>query len=1465
MPHSARKKKGPEKGNKLFSVVGIGASAGGLEAISTLLQNIPADNGIAYIVIQHLSADRESSLPEILQRQTKMPVQTVKDGIQIAPDNVYVIPPDTYMEIAGDELRLSQREAVKVPFHPIDKFLTSLADTYQNRAIGIILSGTATDGTIGLKSIKTEGGITFAQDNSAKFSGMPQSAIESGQVDFILSPEKIAKELEAIVRSPFISQPPDEILERHRTDLEEIIHLLYKTKRVDFSLYKPATINRRIIRRVALHKMEDIKEYVSLVKEDEHESDLLFNDLLINVTSFFRDPLVFTALSETVFPLLVKNRNKNDTIRMWVTACSTGEEAYSIAISLSEYLSANALPIPFQVFATDVSERVIEKARKGVFPNVALEQLPSEEMKKYFIKIDNEHFQVTQAIKDVCVFAKHNLLTDPPFSRVDIVFCQNLLIYMNPDSQFKILQSFHYALKANGFLLLGKSESIGETTNLFEHTAGQSKIFTKKNVLSHLPFNFSLNTFQSSPHEDRKIDYNNLPSQTKESKVEIEIDRMLLSRYVTPSVLINKDMHIIRFNGTMSDYLQPSGKASFHLLKIIKDEFLIDLRTLVSLAKNSSQTEKKEGIRFVKNGMVYYITLEIVPVSSSSSDPYFLILFKEQSFREDVNSPLTKKGPTQKTNILQKELLEATEQIKMLTREFDISREELQSSNEEVISSNEELQSINEELETSKEELQSTNEELVTINDELIQRNNELNEASEYREAIVETIREPLIVLNTEMQVLTANKAFYAAFEIPGSEIEGLNFYKIGDEQWNISSLKDQLNDIIFKKTNFKNFEIYHSFPKKGMRTILFNAMRMGDDSTKRNKIVLVIEDISEKREAEEELKNSHKKNLKILNSITDLFIALNNKWQFTFINKEAEQFFDKKMDDIIGHNIWEIMPSYAGTDFYKHLVHAMKTKEFTEFEFFDDRISQWYNYRLFPTKDVFTIYADNITEHKRAAELVLQSRERYQTFISKSAEGILRFEIEKPISFELRAETQLTELLKNSSLAECNDIIAQMFGYSKAADIEGISLEKLFAGSQLMNHLPEFISSGYSLTDVVTNEKSPEGKDTFYLNNLVGIVEKNLLKRIWGTKRDITEQKKTEISLKETQQRLNMSLSAGLVSTWLWKISENKIEWKEELKALYGLNDCPSECSFEDWIKLVNGDDAILVQQKIKDAVHKKKEINVEFRVLWPDESVHWILFKCIPTYDENGNPSQLIGVNIDITDRKLLEKERESFIAITSHELKTPLTSIKAYAEILHEKLISKKDEDSASLAQKMEGQIDRLHNLIKDLLDVTKIDEGQLQLNPSYFDFNELLTEVVEEMQNTTKTHKIITEEQAAIQIWADKNKIREVLINFISNAIKYSPLGHEVIIRSTKNEKDLVVCVKDFGIGLSKNNRTKLFTRFYRVNDATVNTFPGLGLGLYISSEIIKRHHGTVWVESIKGKGSEFYFSLPLITP
>ncbi|MBK7883239.1 MAG: PAS domain-containing protein [Chitinophagaceae bacterium] len=761
-----------------------------------------------------------------------------------------------------------------------------------------------------MHAIKAAGGITFAQDVSAAFQGMPKSAVVSGFIDFVLSPEAIANELKEFSQITISGSLPDDIIKS--SSLKKIFILLNNKTGVDFSHYKPTTITRRIIRRMNLNKVNSLKDYISILQKKTDELNFLYQDLLINVTSFFRDPELFETLSKKIFPQLLKRRSLSEPIRIWIPACATGEEACSIAICLFEYLGDNALTTPIQIFATDLSEPAIQRARAGIYLKSTLQNISARRLAKFFVKIDSS-YQIVKSIRDVCVYATHNLIKDPPFSKMDIISCQNVMIYLGPNAQRKVLQSFHYALKLTGHLLLGKSESIGSSTDLFVQVNKDLRIFTKTLAAPSLNLDYSVrqpfNSHGSLPDSDKL-----LTTQTSEADLIRETDKILLSQFVPASVVINKDLQILRFQGATANYLQPaSGKASLNVLKMVKDELVFELRSLLHQAKKTDYIVRKEGVNLIINNLPGKVSIEIIPIKTASQNSHFLIVFQEKAI---IPVPIEiikgeKKFKDNRIRELEQQLKESKEQMKMMTEEFEATCEELQSANEEILSSNEELQSINEELETSKEELQSTNEELTTINEEVQHRNDDLKEAVNYAEAIVETIREPLIVLNADLHVRTANNAFYSIFKISQEETEGHYFYEIGNGQWDIAALKNELNDIISKNKSFENFELSNDFKTIGKKVLMFNAVRMAQEDKKKNRYMLAIEDVTERRLTEKKLAESFKLNSSILHSINDIFISVNDNWEFVYVNQQAAKFIGKKESQLLGKEIWNELSGY--------------------------------------------------------------------------------------------------------------------------------------------------------------------------------------------------------------------------------------------------------------------------------------------------------------------------------------------------------------------------------------------------------------------------------------------------------------------------------------------------------------------------------------------------------------------------
>lgn len=746
------------------AVVGIGASAGGLDAMSKLLEALPDDTGMAFVIVSHLSPTHESMLAEILSRKTAMRVLEVHDEPVVLANHVYVIPPGRNVAIDRGVLRLFARTETGGPHHPVDVFLHSLAEDQGHRSIGVILSGTANDGTLGLEKIKAQGGLTFAQDASAQHDGMPQSAIASGCVDFVLSPAGIAAELTHIAHHSQFNAP-DAASSRasEQPGIVRILQMLQAEFGTDFSRYRRNMLHRRITRRMVLQKIAGIREYAKLLQKDPVELESLYRDVMINVTSFFRDPDAFDALKAEVFPRLVANRARHDPIRVWSIGCSTGEEAYSLVIALTEFLDQQGQAVPVQVFATDLNDAAIEKARAGVYLRSVAHDVSPGRLRRFFFETSSG-YRINKIIREMCIFAQHNVLTDPPFSRMDLISCRNLLIYLEPALQQKLIPAIHYALKPDGCLWLGSSETVGRFRSLFELENASQKIYCKKSLPARTAAMTSLHTAaRLGRHAGAKPDRSRDPAAVA-FDVHREAERVLLGRYTPPGVLVNGEMVILQFRGDTGPYLVPApGKASLNLLKMLRDGLLVPVRGALARAKKQQAPVREEGLRFISSGGSRGISIEVIPVHGAApADDCFLVLFEPgasstavrgAASRARKTTAATRAADRSETSRLTHELGATKDYLQSVIEQQEATNEELQSANEEIQSANEELQSINEELETSKEEIQSSNEELATVNEELRNRNVELAQNNNDLRNLLASVQMPILMLGADLRI----------------------------------------------------------------------------------------------------------------------------------------------------------------------------------------------------------------------------------------------------------------------------------------------------------------------------------------------------------------------------------------------------------------------------------------------------------------------------------------------------------------------------------------------------------------------------------------------------------------------------------------------------------------------------------------------------------------------------------------
>jgi two-component system, chemotaxis family, CheB/CheR fusion protein len=783
MPSSQVKNPHPKSMLLEIPVVAIGASAGGLEALTAILRALPTDIAMAFMLIQHLDPKRHSILPELLSKATRIPVLEAIHAMKIESNRVYVMPSNVDISITDGHFGLTPRISDHKQHLPIDIFMRSLAEVRKSQAIGVILSGTASDGTAGIEAIRAEGGITFAQDpGTAKFDGMPRSAIESGCIDFVLPPEKIAAELAWMSSHPKLRRKSADSREDPKDDdhvFDSILNLVSTSQGADFTKYKPNTIRRRTQQRMAALRIASLAVYLTYLGEHPEEVAKLSNHVLIPVTEFFRNPEVFEDLANTVYPAIVEDKSK-ETLRIWVVACSSGEEVYSLAITLIEFLGARAESLRIQIFGTDLNESGIAKARAGIYPDSAMKNVSADRSARFFTKVASG-YRVNKGVRDLCVFARQDVTKDPPFSALDLISCRNFLIYVQPELQEKIISTLHYALNPSGFLLLGNAESAASYPQMFTPLNKKSKIYSKKigNHRQQRMFKTSRSPIQAAASPVAKTQPISRAGQN-EAELQQLADRIVLKECAPPGVIVNDTLEILQFRGRTSPYLEPAaGRANLNILNMVREELAIALRSAIASARKKSAAVKKKNVAFGHNNRRRVVHLSVIPMDEPASGigRCYLILF-EGAPQIEAHDKTSQRLPLKTSDLARRTLLEQKRELqaaRALLKEHlgaqESLREDYQSANEEMLSANEELQSTNEELETSKEELQATNEELTTVNDELNSNNSTLHLLGNDLKNLLESTVIPIVMVDSGLCIRRMTPTAETIFKVLPSDI----------------------------------------------------------------------------------------------------------------------------------------------------------------------------------------------------------------------------------------------------------------------------------------------------------------------------------------------------------------------------------------------------------------------------------------------------------------------------------------------------------------------------------------------------------------------------------------------------------------------------------------------------------------------------------------------------------------------
>ncbi|MBW3583830.1 MAG: PAS domain-containing protein [Euryarchaeota archaeon] len=782
-----------------MSIIAVGASAGGLDAIRAVFSALPSDTGPAFIIVQHLSSSSPSHMEGLLGRVTALPIETAEDGTRVQPGHIYLMPPGRYIHLEGDTLRVTDPSPKDRPPHPVDHLFISLADTLGDRAVGVILSGTGSDGTAGAAAIRSTGGLVIAQDEaSAEYTDMPGNAARAGNVDRVLPPDEIAAMIDRLgtANNGSLSSEPED--PEHEATLKRIVGALSAKGGLDFTHYRSTTVERRLERRRMLTESPDLAAYAERVEQDPDELAKLFEDLLIHVTNFFRDPDVFEAVEREVWPKVLADKAPGEPVRIWVPACSTGQEVYSLAMSLVEQIEEAGLDNPIQIFATDANDRVLEQARRATYGPDTTNEVGPERLERFFDRHE-DGYRIKPALRDLCVFARHDVTNDPPFLRLDLISCRNLLIYLSPGLQERVVSIFHHGIVPGGFLLLGRSEAVGEgigDNQLFTAVDKVHKIYRRRPGPST---GLDLDTRPRPASGERPR-----PGQRREptaDQLRKEADRLVIATYAPPSVLVDSDLRIIHFRGDTSPYLRPpEGAATYQLLNMVPDILSVELREAIEECRKTRTLADREGVRFRVGKEVRAVDIRVLPLHSADRDePHFLVLFQDPPVKPMLVDSATDDTPERvhEIDFLRRELAASRGSMQAVIDEQESMNRELRTAIEESVASNEELQSTNEELESAKEELQAMNEEVTTLNEELRNQNQELKDLKEYAEAIVDTVRHPLVVLGRGLLVRSANDAFYAMFDTSPERAIGLPLNRLGAGRFDHAPLATRLDRVV--------------------------------------------------------------------------------------------------------------------------------------------------------------------------------------------------------------------------------------------------------------------------------------------------------------------------------------------------------------------------------------------------------------------------------------------------------------------------------------------------------------------------------------------------------------------------------------------------------------------------------------------------------------------------------------------
>jgi two-component system CheB/CheR fusion protein len=1487
-------------------IVAIGASAGGLEAIHEFFDNMPSNGNLSFVIIQHLSPDYKSLLVELVSKHTNMKVCEAGHDMEVEANSIYVIPNDKLLTIAGGRLQLGDKNFEKAPNTAIDTFLRSLAEDQGSNAIAVILSGTGTDGTRGIQAVQNNGGMVLVQDPaSARFDGMPNSAIATGYADYILSPELMPGEIfnyikERPVRASSDGKP-DEAL------LPEVLKLIEKHCQYDFHNYKTPTILRRIGRRMGQLEYLKFSDYIQYLHQSPEECTLLAKEFLIGVTKFFRDGGAFQVLRNEVLPDILRSKSDNDILKIWVTACSTGEEAYSLAIMVDEMLQSAGKNLEVKIFATDIDIDSIEFASRGVYPAQNLSDLDEHLVKRYFTR-QGGSLLVNPRLRKQIVFARHNVLKDPPFIKNDLVTCRNMLIYMNNVLQRKVLSTLQFSLNTDGYLFLGPSEIPASVRDSFEEVSSKWKIYRKiTNDYRYNPERLPSAQMFRSTRESRP---GNTGDNGTARGLADDFKSVLTEEYGFAAIYVDKNLEIKEAVGDFKKYLSlPDKITNLQLLKMVGYDLSIALNAAIRKAVKENQKVTLNNVRLKENDNERSVNLFVKP---SSRDGYIMIVFGE-GHELSLARPAPEFTPGQPPESisyiseLEDELKETRANLQMAVESLETANEELQSSNEELLSANEELQSSNEELQSLNEELHTLNTEHQLRIKELIELNDDLN--NYFRSSDI-------------AQVFVDRNYRIRKFNPVAVKLINLIESDIGRPIEHISTnLRegDLFIDIreVMRTGETKEKEVVLSNGRLSLMRVLPYERR----DKQMDGVVVSFVDITRLKELDNIIKGVFNSSHSAIMAFRSVRNETGQVTDFTWIaaNHTSDQLLGKT--GYIGHSLKEGFPNLLKKGFFERCVKVVNsgTPLHTELPLEIHAKTIWFEVTASQMMDGLVLTMTNIDEKKKAQDKfrknyheLIQARENLRSLNTSLEEKV------KERTYELSQSEERFRLIANATNDAIwdwdlvnnsvwwNESFYKRFGYERANEVNRGDAWLGFI------HPDDRERISHSIHEAINNN-SQNWSDHYRFHKADGsyarIFDRGTVLadgngtpyRMVGAMMDVTELEISQQKLSEKNDELQALIEEfSFVTDFMPQIVwATKPDGYHEFynKGWYNYTGLDFDGSKDHgWEQVLHPDDLERTWKNWKESLATGKPYEIEYRLRRYDGEYRWFLARAIPLRDDEGNITKWYGTCTDINDQRtasdiLEEKVKErtaaleranmeleasnhellQFASVASHDLKEPLRKIHMFSNLIKDRYLSDNANGASDYMDRIINASARMTKLINDLLTFTRL---SVTSEPEKADLNTVVDEVLSDLELMIQEREARIDVDDLPEVEVVTGQIRQVFQNIISNALKFSRKDERPHIKisceflthcsldAPAQEKGHYcrIRIQDNGIGFDNHYAEKIFTIFQRLHSR--EKYEGTGIGLAITRKIVEKHNGLICAASRENEGSVFTIVLPL---